>query len=134
LLEECRKLGGCPTGEARITGGHNLSARWVIHTVGPVWQGGSNQEDRLLASCYRNSFALAKENEVRTIAIPSISTGAYGFPVDRACRIALQEIDRALDERAGLERVVVVCFDAGTERSYREALAELQGTGDERRG
>jgi O-acetyl-ADP-ribose deacetylase (regulator of RNase III) len=134
LLEECRKLGGCATGEARITSGHNLPARWVIHTVGPVWQGGRNQEDRLLASCYRNSLLLAVQHDIRTIAFPSISTGAYGFPVERASRIALQELGTALNERAALERVVVVCFDAGTERAYGEALGELQGTGDERRG
>jgi O-acetyl-ADP-ribose deacetylase (regulator of RNase III) len=91
LIEECRRLGGCPTGEARITGGHNLPARWVIHTVGPVWRGGNAQEDELLAACYRNSMALAAANNVRTIAFPAISAGAYGFPLDRAARIAVAE-------------------------------------------
>src|SRR4051812_17545778 len=81
LLAECRALGGCETGQAKITGGHNLPAKWVIHTVGPVWQGGQNGEDELLASCYRSCFALAEERGIRTIAFPSISTGAYGFPI-----------------------------------------------------
>jgi O-acetyl-ADP-ribose deacetylase (regulator of RNase III) len=134
LLAECVRLGGCPTGEARITGGHSLPARWVIHTVGPVWRGGGNREDELLASCYRSCFALARERDLQTIAFPSISTGAYGFPVQRACRIALREIDRALSAYPGLERVIVVCFDGGTERAYRGALDELRGTGNEQRG
>jgi O-acetyl-ADP-ribose deacetylase (regulator of RNase III) len=134
LLAECAKLGGCPTGKARISGGHKLMARWVIHTVGPVWGGGGRGEDGLLVSCYRSCFALAAEHEVRTIAFPSISTGAYGFPVERACRIVLREIERALGENPRLERVVVVCFDSGTERAYRDALGELRGTGDEQRG
>jgi O-acetyl-ADP-ribose deacetylase (regulator of RNase III) len=134
LLAECAQLGGCPTGDARITSGHKLAARWVIHTVGPIWQGGGQGEDELLARCYRSCFALADQHDLRSIAYPSISTGAYGFPVDRACRIALREIDHALSKNAGLERVVVVCFDGSTERAYREALGELQGAGDEQRG
>jgi O-acetyl-ADP-ribose deacetylase (regulator of RNase III) len=129
LRAECAKLGGCPTGEARITSGHNLAARWVIHTVGPIWRGGGAGEDILLASCYRSSFALAAAHDVHTIAFPSISTGAYGFPVERACRIALHEIDRALGGYPGLERVVVVCFDSGTEGAYREALGLGAGGG-----
>src|SRR5437016_11450673 len=96
LLEECRKLGGCETGQAKITGGYNLPAKWVIHTVGPIWQGGQNGEDDLLASCYRSSFALAEEHGVRTIAFPSISTGAYGFPIERASRIAVREVGELL--------------------------------------
>src|SRR5438045_1167956 len=92
LLEECRKLGGCATGDARITQGYNLPAKWVIHAVGPVWQGGQGGEDELLARCYRRALALAEEHGVRSIALPSISTGAYGFPVERASRIAVREV------------------------------------------
>src|ERR1017187_9747572 len=91
LLEECRKLGGCATGQARITKGYRLPAKWVIHTVGPVWRDGRHGEDELLASCYRSSFALALEHGVSTIAFPSISTGAYGFPMERAAQIAVRE-------------------------------------------
>ena len=94
LLAECRSLGGCPTGEARITGGYGLPARNVIHAVGPVWQGGDHDEDRLLASCYRRSLEVAVEHGLRTIAFPAISTGVYGFPVQRAARIAVQEVTR----------------------------------------
>src|SRR5213076_1996895 len=91
LLEECRKLGGCATGQAKITKGYRLPAKWVIHTVGPVWHGGDRSEDELLASCYRSCFALAQQQGVRTMAFTSISTGAYGFPMDRAARIAVRE-------------------------------------------
>jgi O-acetyl-ADP-ribose deacetylase (regulator of RNase III) len=128
LLAECRKLNGCPTGEARITGGYNLPARYVIHTVGPVWYGGDNNEDEMLASCYRNSLALASERGVRTIAFPSISTGAYGFPLDRAVRIAVREIISAAKASDTLEKVVVVCFGEGAYRSYRSALEETRGS------
>src|SRR6188474_1123632 len=100
LLEECRQIGGCPTGEARITKGYRLPARWVIHTVGPVWRGGGHDEDELLSRCYRNSLALAARPEygIRTIAFPSISTGAYGYPIRQAALIAVDEIDRFLAE------------------------------------
>src|SRR3989442_340829 len=91
LLKECRALNGCPPGEAKITKGHRLQAKWVIHTVGPIWSGGNNREDELLASCYRNCFALAAKHEIKSIAFPSISTGAYGFPLERAADIALRE-------------------------------------------
>src|SRR6186713_2667821 len=96
LLEECRTLGGCATGEAKITRGYRLPARWVIHTVGPIWRGGGNGESRLLANCYRNSLTLAARPEygIRTIAFPSISTGAYGYPIDQASVIAIDEADR----------------------------------------
>lgn len=110
LLEECRTLGGCPTGQARITKGYHLPARFVIHTVGPVWQGGDRGEDELLASCYRNALALAVQHGVRTIAFPSISTGAYGFPMERAARIAVAEIRKFLERESNLEKVVLVCF------------------------
>src|SRR6476469_9351188 len=96
LLEECRKLGGCPTGEARITRAYDLPAKFVIHTVGPVWHGGKHNEDELLANCYRNSLKLAIENGVRTIAFPAISTGAYGFSMKRATEIAVREVRQFL--------------------------------------
>ncbi|MGD0125209.1 MAG: O-acetyl-ADP-ribose deacetylase [Terriglobia bacterium] len=110
LLEECRTLGGCATGQAKITKGHNLPAKWVIHTVGPVWQGGGRREDELLASCYRASLELAVKNGVRTIAFPAISTGVYGFPFERATVIAVREVKRFLEETPSLEKVVFVCF------------------------
>jgi len=110
LVEECRKLGGCATGRAKITKGHNLPAKWVIHTVGPVWQGGGRREDELLASCYRASLELAVENGARTIAFPAISTGVYGFPYERAATIAVREVKKFLEETPSLEKVVFVCF------------------------
>ncbi len=128
LEEECRRLGGCPTGEARITRGHGLAAKWVIHTPGPVWEGGGSGEAALLASCYRSSLALAAEHGARTVGFPSISTGIYGFPVDRACRIALREIARGLERHPGLTSVTVVCFDEATLATYREAERELAAT------
>jgi O-acetyl-ADP-ribose deacetylase (regulator of RNase III) len=110
LLEECRKLGGCPTGEARITQGYNLPAKWIIHTVGPVWHGGGRAEDKLLAACYRNSLALAEQHGIKTIAFPCISTGAYGFPYEHAATIAVEEIRKFLEGGTTIEKVVFVCF------------------------
>jgi len=127
LLERCRKLGGCKTGEAKMTRGYALPARNVVHTVGPVWQGGASGEDELLANCYRNSLALALEYQVRSIAFPSISTGAYGFPVDRAARIALHEIRAFQAANPDMERVVVVCFDDRTLQAYKAAEQEAGG-------
>jgi O-acetyl-ADP-ribose deacetylase (regulator of RNase III) len=121
LLEECLKIGGCPTGEARITKGYNLPAKWIIHTVGPVWRGGNNNEDELLASCYRNSLSLAVKHSVKTIAFPSISTGVYGFPVERASKIALAEIKKFLEKEPAIEKVVAVCFDNKTYQAYQSA-------------
>ena len=118
LLEECRKLHGCATGSAKLTGGHNLPARWIIHTVGPVWRGGKNDEDSLLADCYRNCLKLALENNIHTIAFPSISTGVYGFPVDRASRIAIAEIKNHLAQNALPEKVVIACFDNHSFQTY----------------
>ena len=126
LLAECRELNGCPTGEARMTGGYNLPARYVIHTVGPVWRGGSNNEDEMLAACYRSSLALAEEHGVRTIAFPSISTGAYGFPLDRAARIAVRELAEAAKASGTLEKVIMVCFGDRAYESYRAALEETR--------
>ncbi len=124
LLKECRKLNGCETGKAKITKGYKLPAKYVIHTVGPIWHGGSNNEDQLLASCYRNSLQLAVENGIRTIAFPSISTGAYRFPVRRAARIAMQEISGFLEENGSIDKVFMVCFDEGTMEAYIEAYIE----------
>jgi O-acetyl-ADP-ribose deacetylase (regulator of RNase III) len=111
LLEECRKIGGCPTGDARITQGYNLPAKHVIHAVGPVWHGGTNNEDELLARCYRHSLSLAIRNNIKTIAFPAISTGAYGFPLQRAANIAVNEVERFLRSDPILEKVLFVCFD-----------------------
>ncbi len=124
LLAECRTLGGCPTGEARLTRGYRLPAPWVVHTVGPVWRGGTSGEDELLASCYRASLRIAEENGLRSIAFPAISTGAYGFPADRAARIAMEEVRRALRKARSVERVLLVCFDSRSARIHREALDE----------
>jgi O-acetyl-ADP-ribose deacetylase len=125
LLEECRTLDGCPTGEARITAGYNLAARHVIHTVGPVWHGGTHGEDELLASCYRQCFALVVKHGLKTIAFPSISTGNYGFPVERAAPIALREIRAALTRIPEVAQVTIVCFDPLTCETYEEAAGEL---------
>src|SRR5205807_1240899 len=114
LLEECRTLGGCPTGDAKITNGYRLAARHVIHTVGPIWNGGKAGEEELLARCYQSSLALAEHHGLQTVAFPSISTGAFGFPVEKACRIALAEIKAFLERSSTLERVTVVCFDRRT--------------------
>ena len=122
LLEECKKLNGCQTGEAKITSAYRLPATWVIHTVGPVWHGGAEGEDRLLANCYRNSLMLAQRCFARTIAFPSISTGAYRFPIDRASRLAVREIQNFLLENTSIEQVIIACFDHETYGVYRELL------------
>jgi O-acetyl-ADP-ribose deacetylase (regulator of RNase III) len=124
LLEECRKLGGCATGQAKITKGYRLSAKWVIHTVGPVWRDGRHGEDELLASCYRSSFALAEQHRIRTIAFPSISTGAYGFPMDRAAGIAVRETQRFLERNTSVEKVLLVCFGKNACEIHSQALRE----------
>lgn len=124
LLEECRTLGGCPPGEARITKGYDLPAQFVIHTVGPIWRGGGAGEDDLLAKAYRNSLLLAAENGIKTIAFPAISTGAYGFPVERASKIAVGEIRDFLEGDSSIEKVVLVCFSERARGCYIEALGE----------
>jgi O-acetyl-ADP-ribose deacetylase (regulator of RNase III) len=125
LLGECRTLGGCATGEAKLTSGHNLPARYVIHAVGPVWRCGGADEDELLAGCYRASFGLALAHGLRSIAFPAISTGAYGFPRPRACGIAVNEAHRFLLTDKTMERVIFVSFDAETATIYRRQLAAL---------
>lgn len=128
LLEECRTLGGCATGQAKITKGYRLPANWVIHTVGPVWRDGKHGEDELLASCYRNCFALAGKHGIRTIAFPSISTGAYGFPIGRAARIAVAEAKKFLETNRSVEKVVLVCFGKASfdihEAAVRAVMAD----------
>ena len=127
LLEETRKIGGCPTGEARVSKGYRLPAKWVIHTVGPIWGGGNRNEDGLLANCYRNVFKAAKEKGVKTIAFPSISTGAYGFPLERATEIALKETKRFLAEDKTVTKVVFVCFGEKVLNTYKETATRIFG-------
>ena len=125
LLAECRTLGGCPTGEVRMTRGYRLPARHVLHAVGPVWHGGERGEPELLARCYRNALVLARDAGLRTLAFPSISTGAYGYPMALAARVALREIDAFLAEEAQIERVLLVCFDARARAVHEDARREL---------
>jgi O-acetyl-ADP-ribose deacetylase (regulator of RNase III) len=125
LLAECRTLGGCPTGEARITQGYRLPARYVIHTVGPVWRGGAQDEAALLAACYRNSLELAVQHNVRSIAFPSISTGVYGYPVRRAAEIALREMNAFLKEDESLEQVIAVCYSVDDLAIYQTVAGEF---------
>ncbi|MGO8926270.1 MAG: O-acetyl-ADP-ribose deacetylase [Limisphaerales bacterium] len=124
LLQECRTLGGCATGQAKITRGYRLPAERVIHTVGPVWRDGRHGEDELLASCYRSCFALAVEHGIRTIAFPSISTGAYRFPMERAAHIAVREAKSFLGGNATVERVVLVCFGKSAFETHARAVKE----------
>jgi O-acetyl-ADP-ribose deacetylase len=126
LVHECRLLGGCKTGQAKITGGYKLPAKHIIHTVGPVWRGGTNQEDALLEACYKNSLELAASRGWLSIAFPAISTGIYGFPADRAANIAVKTITAHLEVGSSLRRVVLVTFDAQTETLYQ---VELESSG-----
>lgn len=129
LLAECRTLGGCPTGEARITGGYHLSAKHVIHTVGPRFRDGRHGEDELLASCYRNALELAVRHGVRSIAFPAISTGAYGFPLERATRIAVREVRSFVQKHSELQTVTFVCFGQEARDVYeRELKSEKKNT------
>jgi O-acetyl-ADP-ribose deacetylase len=123
LADACAELGGCDTGEAKITPGFKLPARSVIHAVGPVWSGGGANEDRLLASCYRNSLALADARGLKSIAFPAISTGIYGFPPDRAAQIAVRTVQDALPGLLSIERVVFCCFGSDSRRRHETALA-----------
>ncbi|HXG66444.1 MAG TPA: O-acetyl-ADP-ribose deacetylase [Blastocatellia bacterium] len=124
LLAECRTLGGCKTGQAKITRGYRLPAKYVIHTVGPVWQGGNRGEPELLASCYRSSLRLAVENGVRTIAFPAISCGVYGYPVEQATEIAVRETIRFLKENDSIEKVIFACFDDDVYQAYIHTIGK----------
>src|SRR5690348_14268206 len=127
LYEECHTLNGCKTGSAKITRGYNLPAQWVIHAVGPVWRGGDHNEDELLAGCYRTSLAIAVERGIRSIAFPAISTGIFGFPIDRASRIAVAEIIAHLEQHELPEKALLVPFSDTTREAYESAIAEALG-------
>jgi O-acetyl-ADP-ribose deacetylase (regulator of RNase III) len=120
LADECETLGGCPTGEARITNGYNLEAKHVIHTVGPIWEDGHENEPQLLENCYKNALRLASENDIRTIAFPAISTGGYGFPPDQAAQIAVKTTKAFLEGNELPEKVIFVCFDQASLAYYEE--------------
>ena len=129
LYKHCKTLGGCATGEAKVTPGYNLPAKYIIHTVGPVWHGGNDNEDELLANCYRNCFRLAQEHNLKTIAFPAISTGAYGFPLERATRIALKEILEGVKCVSVIQTVYCVCFAERDFQTYRRVLGEMKNYG-----
>ncbi len=120
LLAECRKLGGCEPGEAKLTQGYNLPARFVIHTVGPIWRGGKSGEALTLANCYRNSLQLAAENEIQTLAFPAISCGAYGYPIDEAAQIALKTTRQFLAANDAIEKVIFVLWGEDIYEAYRQ--------------
>ena len=127
LLEECRGLHGCETGQAKITRGYDLPAKWVIHTVGPVWRGGEHNEPELLAQCYRNSLALAAQHGIRTIAFPAISTGVYGYPLEAATRIAVAETRRFLEAHDSIRQVIFVCHGHAACQTYLSTMREIVG-------
>ncbi|HTZ00439.1 MAG TPA: O-acetyl-ADP-ribose deacetylase [Rhodocyclaceae bacterium] len=122
LLAECRRLGGCPTGEARITGAYRLLAKWVIHTVGPVWHGGAGGEPELLAACYRNSLALAQQAGAASVAFPSISTGVYGYPIEQAAAVAVATVRNSLWDFPAIREVIFCCFSASDRAVYETFL------------
>ncbi len=122
LLEECRTLNGCQTGEAKITKGYNLPAKFVIHTAGPVWRGGNYNEDKHIANCYRNSLQLAVNKNIKTIAFPSISTRAFGFPFERASKIAINTVKKFLSDQESLEKVIFICFAESNYESFKNLV------------
>ncbi|OKH44886.1 O-acetyl-ADP-ribose deacetylase [Calothrix sp. HK-06] len=126
LLTECRKLNGCKAGNAKITKGYKLPAKWIIHTVGPVWQGGNHNEDELLASCYLRSLELATEYEIKTIAFPAISTGAYRFPMERAAKIAVAETSKFLESNHSLSQVIFVTFGQKAYDCYLKVIKKIK--------
>lgn len=126
LLQECRMLNGCKTGQAKITKGYKLLAKYIIHTPGPVWRGGNYGEENLLADCYKNCLKLAEENNIKSISFPSISTGIYHFPVEKASVIAVREIMQFLNTHENIERVEVICFDENTFETYKKACAQYK--------
>lgn len=125
LVHECRLLGGCKTGEAKVTGGYNLPAKWIIHTVGPVWRGGTDKEPELLASCYVESLRRATERQVKTIAFPAISCGIYGYPVKDAVDIAISETINFLAQNDSIEKVIFACFDDDVYQAYLKAYEAI---------
>ncbi len=129
LLEECRRLNGCPTGEARLTRGYRLPARFVIHTVGPIWSGGNRGEAELLAACYRNSLQLAAATGIKTIAFPAISCGVYGYPIDQAAAISVEQCRQFLAGDASIDKLYLVCFSDPLLHAYQAAAAKISNSG-----
>jgi len=125
LLAECRMLNGCKTGEAKLTKGYRLPAKYVIHTVGPIWRGGTANEDELLRNCYHNSLHVAVAHNIATIAFPSISTGIYGFPIERASRIAVKTVAAFLEQHPGIKKVICVCFSQHDYQVYQQAMKDV---------
>lgn len=130
LLEECRQLGGCETGKAKVTAGYRLPARYVFHTVGPIWQDGNHNEPELLASCYRECMRLARQYRIKTIAFPAISCGVYCFPVALAAGIAIRTIQECLKDNPQIEKVYLVCFDDKVYQAYQRAFSQLNPAND----
>ena len=126
LLEECKTLNGCETGQAKITKGYNLPAKYIIHTVGPIWSDGNNNESIFLANCYKNSLKLAKDYNLKTIAFPSISTGVYGYPVEKAAKVALHEINVFLKENLFIENISIICFGNNVFSVYKNELNNIK--------